>query len=39
MFLCEGVDFTITDESFEKAGPNFHKGDKDMIYIFCELDI
>jgi hypothetical protein len=38
MFLCDGIDFEITDESFEKAGPNYRKGDKDMIHIFCELD-
>jgi hypothetical protein len=38
MFLCNGINFIITDERFERSGPNYHKGDKDMTHIFCELD-
>ena len=37
MFLCDNTTFTVTDKFFDKPGPNYQKGDKDMEYIFCEL--
>lgn len=37
--LDEAESFEILNETFEKPGPNFKRGDKDMVHIFCELDI
>ena len=28
----------LTDESFQRPGPNYKKGDSAMATIFCELD-
>ncbi|WP_276368824.1 hypothetical protein [Chryseolinea sp. H1M3-3] len=39
MFLLDdALDFKIQNEHFVRPGPNYHKGDKDMVHIFCELD-
>lgn len=38
MFLLDNMElFKVLKVSFIKPGPNYKKGDKDMIHIFCEL--
>ena len=39
MFLLDDADsFMVLNEHFVNPGPNYHKGDKDMVQIFCELE-
>ncbi len=39
MFLLDDTEnFNIQREHFVNPGPNYRKGDKDMVHIFCELD-
>ena len=37
-FLVDRLkDLNVLSEHFTKQGPNYRKGDKDMVYIFCDL--